>query len=111
MAVTVAFAKDNQGLQYAGKQHQVSGRLTLTSTYATGGFAVTPSTFGLARLDSLTLGMAWLTTTALGTAWDSANSKIKLEQSTTGAPSTFLEVANATDVSNYVIDVVAKGAM
>lgn len=111
MAVTVSFTADTNGRQVVGQQRVVRGRLTLAGTYATGGFGIAASDFGLSRLDSLELGAAWVTTNALLTGYDSANGKVKLyEGGATANDSPFDEIDNTNSVASYVIDVVAYGA-
>lgn len=110
MAVTIALTVDTNGRQVVGQQRVVRGRLTLSGTYATGGFAIAASDFGLSRLDSLQIGSAWLTTTALVTGYDSANGKIKLFETGAVVDTPLDEVDNTNSVANYVIDVVAYGA-
>ena len=129
MAVTVTFAHDAGSPQRVGRQKVHEGRLTLTGTYATGGFAVVASDFGLTRLDSLRVNSAWEGAESYTAIWDSTNSKIKLgwspahthtentaaiyTQNATTAASTaavLSEIANTTDVSNVLLDITVKGA-
>lgn len=59
MAVTYAFTLDPQGRQRVGKQHVLSGLLTATGTYTTGGDAVTPASVGLGVIESLSIDSAF----------------------------------------------------
>lgn len=109
MAITVAFTKDTGGVQRVGKQKVVSGRITLTGTYATGGFAVTAGDFELSAIDSLSVSPAWLGTEVLTAVWDPANSKILLGW-TGGATSSELdEITNGDTDTGFVLDVTVKG--
>lgn len=112
MAVTITFTADTNGRQVVGQQRVVRGRITCSGTYATGGFAVAASDFGLSRLDSLEIsGGAWTGTTGLIAGWDSANLKIKLfEGGATPTSNPFDEKGNTESVANYVLDVAAYGA-
>jgi len=59
MAVTFTFTEDAQGRQRVGKQHQVSGTLTASGTYTTGGDAVAASLFGLGTIESFGVDSAF----------------------------------------------------
>lgn len=111
MAVTVTFAKDTNGKQRVGRQHVVEGRLTLSGTYVTGGFAVSKSTFGLNTLESLRVTAPFEGTAAYAARWDSANGNVMLYQgdNDNAGDAPFVEVANTTDVSGVLLDVTAKG--
>lgn len=109
MAVTVAFSKDANGKQRVGRQFVVSGRLTPTGTYATGGFAVTASTFGLSTLETLDVGTPRNGTEFMVAHWDKANSKIMLGWGGGAISSEFDEITNADTVTNFVMDVTVKG--
>ena len=109
MAITVAFVADTNGIQRVGKQKVVSGRLTLTGTYVTGGFAVAASDFGLSAIESLVPGQAWLLTEVLTAVWDSANSKIKLGWTGGAISSELDEITNGDTDTGFVLDVEVKG--
>lgn len=109
MAVTIAFAEDANGRQRVGKQHVISGRITPTGTYETGGVAVTAGAFGLGVIESLEVGHAWNGTEVMTTAWDSANSKIKLGWTGGAVSSELDEITNADTVTGFVMDVTVKG--
>lgn len=109
MAVTIAFAADSNGKQRVGKQRVVSGRITPTGTYATGGFAVTASDFGLSTIETLEVGTARNGTEFMVAHWDSANSKIMLGWSGGAISSELDEITNGDTVTNFVVDVTVKG--
>lgn len=109
MAVTVAFAQDSHGKQRVGRQFVVSGRLTPTGTYETGGFAVTASTFGLGSINTLEVGTPRNGTEFMVAHWDSANSKIMLGWGGGAVSSEFDEITNADNVADFVMDVTVKG--
>lgn len=109
MAITVAFTPDNAGRQVSGRQRVVSGRLTLTGTYVTGGFSITASDFGLSTIDTVIPGNAWLLTEVLTAVWDSTNSKIKLGWSGGAISSELDEITNGDTDTGFVLDVTVKG--
>lgn len=109
MAVTVTFTEDTNGRQRVGRQHVVSGRISLSGTYETGGFTVNKDTFGLQALESLQVANFWNGTEMMVAVWDSANSKVKLGW-TGGATSSELdEITNSDNVGSFVGDITAKG--
>ena len=110
MAVTVAFTADTSGRQRVGRQHVVTGRLTPTGTYETGGFAVAASTFGLGTIDSLDVGTPRNGTEFMVAHWDSANSKIMLGWGGGAISSELDEITNADTVTGFVMDITVKGA-
>ena len=109
MAVTVTFTEDAGGRQRVGRQHEVKGRLTLAGTYDTGGFAVTPGTFGLGVIESLYTSTAWEGTDTYSAAWDATNSKIKLGWTGNVVSTVFDEITAATDVAGVLVDVMVRG--
>lgn len=111
MAVTVAFTEATHGRQRVGRHRVVDGRLTLTGTYETGGFAIAASDFGLGSIESIRLGAPFEGTAAYAARWDSTNSKVFLYvgDNDNAADAAFIEVANAVDVSDVLIDVSVKG--
>lgn len=84
-------------------------RITGPTSYATNGEAVTPKTFGLTRLDVLIIGgPATDGSQAIRhVVWDRANSKLIWFTESTG---TLAQVANATNLSTFSVDVIAVGA-
>lgn len=110
MAVTIAFAKDTEGRQRVGKQTVVTGRITPTGTYATGGFAVTAADFGLGSIESLRIsGSAFNGTEFNIASWDSANSKIKLGWTGAVVSTELDEITNGDTCTGFVVDVEVKG--
>lgn len=109
MAVTIAFAADASGRQRVGRQNQVTGRITPTGTYATGGFAITATDFGLGTIDSVAVGSARNGTEFMVTHWDSANSKIMLGWTGGATGSELDEITNNDTVTGFVMDVTVRG--
>lgn len=110
MAVTITFSEDEHGRQRVGKQTKVTGRLTLAGTYATGGFALAASDFGLNAIESLSVNSnPWETTETYTAAWDSANSKIKLGWTGAVVSTELDEITDTDDVAGVVLDVTATG--
>lgn len=109
MAVTIAFAHDTGSPQFAGKQKVVTGRITPTGTYATGGFAVAASDFGLGKIESVRPLSARNGTEFMVAHWDSANSKIMLGWTGGAISSELDEITNGDTVTSFVVDVEVKG--
>lgn len=85
----------------------VSGVITLDSSYATGGEAVTLAQLGLSRLDflCLTAGIGYLPT------WDGSTTAPKvLVYRQTAATGAFAEVPSTTDMSATTVRFLAYGA-
>ena len=79
--------------------------ITFDTSYPTGGYAVTPSTFGLRKITHIDPG--GITTGGYGVSWDKTNSKLKLFRTKDpaaagGADIVMQEVANATNVATEV---------
>jgi len=98
MAATVAVTR----MTVPGDRHLVEAVITGDASYATGGYAVTPSTFGLTQIIQAIIPAG----TSAGTVavWDSVNSKVLFIVQNTGA-----EVANATNVSARAVPVFVWG--
>lgn len=109
MAVTATFTADANGRQLVGRQRQVTGRITPTGTYETGGFAVTAGLFGLSTIDSLEVGQARNGTEFMDTFWDKANNKIMLGWTGGAVSSELDEITNADTVTDFVMDVTVRG--
>lgn len=115
MATAVlTFTADANGYQRVGKQRHVTGVLTSDDgDYAAGGLAVTASTFGLLRLDSLDVhGIvsdgATAATLAEGAYYDATTGKVQFFTSAgDGDP---FDEGNTTALSGYTLRVTAKGA-
>jgi hypothetical protein len=114
MATAVlTFTADANGVQRVGKQTHKTGQLVSDNgDYAAGGLAVSASTFGLSRLDSVDVHGVVIDGTAAtlaeGATWDKAAGKISLFTSAgDGDP---MDESNTTAIENYIIRVTAKGA-
>lgn len=95
------------GPEVPGNRKEVVGVITLDSSYATGGEAVTLAQLGLNRLDYLmvTAGIGYLPT------WDGSTSSPKvLVYRQTAATGAFVEVPSTTDMSATTVRFFAVGA-
>lgn len=109
MAVTVTFAADANGRQRVGKQTVVSGTITPTGTYATGGFAVTPGLFGLSSIDSVTCSTARNGTEFMVADYIPASKLIMLGWNGGAISSELDEITNGDTVTGFLLDVTVKG--
>lgn len=109
MAVTVAFARNANGLQRVGKQKVVDGVITPTGTYETGGVAVTAALFGLATIESLTCSVARNGTEFMVADWIPGTSKIMLGWGGGAISSELDEITNGDTVTDFLLDVQVKG--
>lgn len=114
MATAVlTFTADTNGRQKVGKQWQVTGKLVSDNgDYAAGGLAVTASTFGLMRLDSLNVEGTVIDGTgailAESAAYDDAAGKVSFFTSAgDGDP---FDESNTTALSGYTVRCTARGA-
>jgi hypothetical protein len=112
MAIT--YADIGRNPQFVGQYRVVRKRATTgaSDTYATGGFSVSPSDFGLMRITYVNfMGPFRNGTNALIPFWDEANSKIMLFRGkysdTNDGP--LVEVPNATAVGSYSCDIEVGG--
>lgn len=114
MAITPTFTETFRQRGIAKSQVAITGYLTTggSDTYATGGFAISASTFGLGQLADLHIhGIASDGTNALVPWFDRTNSKIKLfEGGATANANPFDQKGNTEGVANYVIQVTAYGS-
>jgi hypothetical protein len=114
MATAVlTFTADAQGVQRVGQQTWKTGQLVSDNgDYAAGGLAVSASTFGLSRLDSVDVHGVVIDGTAAtlaeGATWDKAAGKISLFTSAgDGDP---MDEGNTSAINGYIVRVTAKGA-
>jgi hypothetical protein len=114
MATAVlTFTADAQGVQRVGQQTWKTGQLVSDNgDYAAGGLAVSASTFGLSRLDTVDVHGVVIDGTAAtlaeGATWDKAAGKISLFTSAgDGDP---MDEGNTSAINGYIIRVTAKGA-
>lgn len=97
MAITAVVTLSGDWLENLGNRRATTGSLaTGGGTYATGGFSITAAQVGLGVLEFLDVTSSDSGFLAI---WDKTNSKIKLFQSTTGAPNALVEVAAATVIT------------
>jgi hypothetical protein len=95
-----------------GNHREVIFDVTFDSSYNTGGESLTASDLGLHKIQHIAAGTTpagAAGTTAVVAAFDYTNNKLQAFQSTTGAPSTLVEVAATTDLSTYVVRIRAVG--
>lgn len=85
----------------------VSANVTLDSSYPTGGEVVAASDFGLTGIHQIICGNPPLG--GFAASYDPINRKIKLFQSTTGAPALLVEVADTTSAATAVVPVLVIG--
>jgi len=109
MAVTVTFAADSNGVQRVGNQKVVSGVITPTGTYETGGVAVTAALFGLGNIESLSCSTARNGTEFMVADWIPGTSKIMLGWGGGAVSSELDEITNADTVTGFLMDVTVKG--
>lgn len=109
MAVTYSFTQDAEGRQRVGKQHVVSGLLTLSGTYVTGGEAPSASLFGLGNIESFSIDSAvtngteamigrYLPTGLLQLFWGGGATSSELD-----------EITNGDNVGSFACRVTVKG--
>ena len=91
--------------QLVGRERVSRRTLTLSGTYATGGFAITAADFGISDIDWVKVhGPAYTGSSTIAfPIWDSANSKIIL-YTATGT-----EFTNTGSVANYTVNVEVGG--
>jgi hypothetical protein len=111
-AVLTFAADDNHGRVREGRQIVVRGKLSSDNgDYAANGLAVTASTFGLSRLDSVELyGLASDGDSATlfeGAHYDDVNKMIQL--TTSAADGDPFDESNTTALSGYYIRCSARG--
>jgi hypothetical protein len=108
VAVTIAFTKEGV-IERLGRSKVVSGYLTPTGTYETGGIAVTASTFELSTLDSLQVSTAHNGTEFMVTKYVPSTGKIILGWTGGATGSELDEITNADTVTDFVMAVQARG--
>lgn len=108
MAVTVT-PSEIVPRERVGRMYRTRYKLTLSGTYATGGFAVTASNVGLSQLKDLEPGTCRNGTEFMVTEWDQANSKIMLGWTGGAISSELDEITNGDTVTSFVVDVTAYG--
>jgi hypothetical protein len=111
-AVLTFAADDNHGRVREGRQFVVRGKLSSDNgDYAANGLAVTASTFGLSRLDSLELhGLASDGDSATlfeGAHYDDVNGMVQL--ATSAADGDPFDESNTSALSGYYIRCTARG--
>lgn len=111
MALT--WTRDNDGLQNLGPSGIIipAQAVPAATDYVTGGYAVSPATFGLGVLRGLmVLGVASAAvTTAYLWQYDPTTGKIQVFATGTASGDAFNEVAADTDLSAYTLHVLAYG--
>jgi hypothetical protein len=116
MAVTPTYGNINAALPYSqpgpterGRRSQVR-TLTLSGTYATGGFTITNQKFGVRNAQLVMFhGPFRNGTNILWPAYDYTNAKIMLFNGDGGVAGPGAEVANGTSVASYVGVVEVEG--
>lgn len=103
MAISVAIKRTS----HIENNKVVTASITLDSSYPTGGEVVVPSDFGLQGIDHMIVGSPPLG--GFLATYDPIAGKIKLWQSTTGAPALLVEVADTTSAATAVVPVLVFG--
>lgn len=94
-----------------GNAADVTYDITCDSSYPTGGYAITPTTFGFTRSEAIKhISLSGLTAGGYATRWDKTNSKLMLFRTKDpgaagGADIVLQECANAVDVHSEVFHV------
>jgi hypothetical protein len=102
--VTTVFAGSLLGAAQRISVETVTG----DSSYATGGYAITPNQFGFVRISAVVPVGA---NTGYVPSWDATNSKLKVfyADNNAASDSALIEVAAATDLSAVSFTVIAFG--
>jgi len=108
MTVTVVAAPIIEA-QRIGRHIETRTRLTLTSTYVTGGVPIAPSQVGLGSILSLTAVASGSDVAGLVAKWDQTNGKIMLFETAAAVDNPLKEITSAQSVSTTILDVTAKG--
>jgi hypothetical protein len=81
----------------------------ITGTYATGGFTIAPSAFGLKKIHSIIFNEQGAPTTSFTYHFNRATNKVQMFGSNGAAPAALAELADTTSVGTRSIDFVAIG--
>lgn len=107
---TYSFTLAPEGRQRVGKQHVVTGTLTASGNYTTGGDTISPALFGLGSIESLSFGDAFNTSTnALPARYVPSTGKIMHFRTGAVTGNPLDEVANATSIADYSSQVTVWG--
>jgi hypothetical protein len=111
MAVTVTSTRIDNGLTEDkwGKSKIMGRRVTITGTYATGGFDLFPAAFGLRRIHTVIFNERGAPATSFTYHFNSATNKVQMFGSNGAAPAALAELANATSVGTRTLDIFAIG--
>lgn len=103
MAATVSIVSDPARVE--GDHRVTCANVTLDSSYPTGGESVTPAQLGLEAVDYAIVNVKSVggTVNVANASYDAATSKIKVHDETPA------EVANTSDLSTLVVQIVAFG--
>ena len=105
MAVTTSYSiLGVDRVAFLGRERVVRRRVSLSGTYATGGFAITPNELNLSKIRWVKFhGPASTGSAVAFPYWDQTNSKIKLFTATA------TEFTNGGSTNNYKLDVEVGG--
>lgn len=111
MAITVTSTPISNGLieDKWGKAKVMGRRVTITGTYATGGWSLSPSAFGLSVIHTIICNERRAPTTAFPVQFNSETSKVQMFASNGAAPAALAEVANGTNIGTRTFDIIAIG--
>lgn len=105
MAVTTSYSiLGVDRVAFLGRERVVRRRISLSGTYDTGGFAITPNALGLSKIRWIQFHGPATTGSAVSfPVWDETNSKIKLFTATA------TQFTNGGSTNNYTLDVSVGG--
>ncbi len=111
MAVTVTSTRVENGLTEDkwGKAKIMVRTVSITGTYATGGFALSPSAFGLKKIHMIIANEQGAPATSFVYYYNRATSLVQLFGSNGAAPAALAELVNTTPVGTRTIDILAIG--
>lgn len=111
MAITATSARTDNGLTEDkwGKSKVMMKAVTITGTYATGGFTLSPSAFGLKKIHSAIFNERSPGTTAYLYYYDVTTSKVRMFDTGTAADGALNETVAATNIGTRIVDIVAIG--
>lgn len=111
MAVTVTSVKIDNGLTEDkwGKSKVMGRRVTITGTYATGGFDLFPASFGLKRIHTCIIHERGAPTTSFTYHFNSATSKVQMFETAGAVGDPLGEVTNAQSIGTRTLDIFGIG--
>ena len=99
MAITITISERHGPFSVGDNSKIAMGKMTMTGTYETNGFAVTPAMFGLSHIQSLIMNSAYV-----NPVYDPAASKVALFWTGAVLSNALAEVTNTANVSTGFIN-------